>query len=67
MIIESKKPTFVSRDTITVTSTPHGSSVHYDAVLQFAGAARLLDPVMRLLFKRTGDKAAAGLRSELNP
>lgn len=66
VVLESKKPTFVSRDTITVTSTPNGSTVHYDALLAFSGAARMFDPVMQLLFNRTGNKAAAGMRAALN-
>jgi len=65
--LESRKPTFVSRDTITVSSSDGGSTVHYDALLEFSGAAKLFDPIMRLLFNRTGDKAAAGMRASLNP
>ena len=66
-VIESEKPSFTSRDTITVSPAGDGSSVHYDALLEFKGAGRLLDPVMQLLFNRTGAKAAAGMRAALNP
>jgi hypothetical protein len=65
--LESKQSIFVSRDTITVTASGSGSSVRYDAALEFSGAAKLFDPVMQLLFNRTGDKAAAGMRASLNP
>jgi hypothetical protein len=41
--------------------------VHYDALLEFKGPARMLGPLMQLIFKRTGEKAAAGMRSALNP
>ena len=41
--------------------------MHYDAMLEFKGAGRLLDPMMQLLFNRTGDEAAAGMRAALNP
>jgi Polyketide cyclase / dehydrase and lipid transport len=66
-VIESRNRSFTSRDTITVTSLAEGSSVKYNALLEFKGAGRVLDPIMQLLFKRTGDKAAAGLRAALNP
>ena len=65
--LESRKPTFVSRDTITVASAGEGSTVHYDAVLEFKGPGRALDPIMQLIFNRTGVKAAAGMRAALNP
>jgi len=65
--LEARNPTFTSRDTITVSSADEGSRVHYDALLELNGASRLFEPVLRLLFKRTGDKAAAGMRSALNP
>ncbi len=67
VVLESKKPRFISRDTITVAPATSGSTIHYDALLEFNGAARLVDPIMQLLFRRTGDKAAAGLRAALNP
>lgn len=67
VVIESQKPSFTSRDTITVAAAGSGSTVHYDALLAFKGVGRLLDPVLQLIFNRTGDKAAAGMRAALNP
>ena len=61
------KPSFTSRDTITITAAPGGSSVHYDARLEFSGVGRLFDPRMQLLFNLTGAKAPAGIRNPLNP
>ena len=66
-VVEAKQPSFVSRDTVNVEPANGGSTVHYDALLEFRGAGRLLDPVMQLLFNRTGAKAAAGMRAALNP
>lgn len=66
-VVESPQKSFTSRDTVTVAAAGSGSTVHYDAILEFKGAGRLLDPLMQLLFKRTGDKAAAGMRAALNP
>lgn len=65
--IEAQNPSFTSRDSITVAPREGGSTVHYDALLAFKGAARVLDPIMQLLFARTGDRAAAGMRAALNP
>ena len=67
VVIEAQKPSFTSRDTITVASAGDGSTVHYDALLEFKGPGRVLDPIMQLIFNRTGDKAAAGMRAALNP
>ena len=66
IVLEARKPSFTSRDTITVTAAPGGSTVHYDARLEFKGVGRLFDPLMQLVFNRTGAKAAAGMRAALN-
>jgi hypothetical protein len=66
-VVEATQPTFVSRDEITVAPSGAGSTVHYDAALNFKGLGRVLDPVMQLIFNRTGAKAAAGMRAALNP
>jgi Polyketide cyclase / dehydrase and lipid transport len=67
VVLEARQPTFTSRDTVTVTEAAGGgATVHYDALLEFTGRGRLLDPIMQLLFNRTGDKAAAGMRAALN-
>jgi hypothetical protein len=66
VVLQADNPRFVSRDTISVTPAATGSSVHYDAALDLRRAT-LLDPVLQLLFNRTGDKAAAGMRTALNP
>ena len=67
VVIEAQQPSFTSRDTITVAPIGDGSTVHYDALLEFKGPGRMLDPIMQLIFNRTGDKAAAGMRAALNP
>ena len=67
-VVESRQPSFTSRDTITVAAAAAGSTVHYDARARVQAApAGLLDPIMQLLFNRTGAKAAAGMRAALNP
>jgi hypothetical protein len=66
VVLESRLPRFTSRDTITVSPAATGSTVHYDALLDLNGAGRAFGPIMQLLFNRTGDRAAAGLRTALN-
>src|ERR1044072_4195066 len=46
VVLEARRPRFVSRDTITVEPDASGSIVHYDATLAFGGIGRLLDPVL---------------------
>jgi Polyketide cyclase / dehydrase and lipid transport len=67
VVLEARRPSFVSRDTITVEPAEGGSAVHYDARLDLQGPGRFLDFVFQRLFDRTGDKAAAGMRTALNP
>jgi carbon monoxide dehydrogenase subunit G len=67
LVLEAQGRGFVSRDTITVEPAGQGSRVHYDALLVFDGARRLLDPVMQFVFTRVGDNAAVGMRRALNP
>ncbi len=66
VVLEARRPSFVSRDTITVEPAEGGSSVLYDARLDFQGPARFLDFVFQRLFDRTGEKAAAGMRAALD-
>jgi Polyketide cyclase / dehydrase and lipid transport len=65
VVIEARKPSFTSRDTITVSPAGDGSTVHYDAVLELRGPGRMLDRVLQVLFDRTGAKASAGMRAVL--
>jgi hypothetical protein len=67
VVLEARRPGFVSRDTITVEAAGRGSVVRYDALLEFSGVRRFLDPVMQRLFGRVGAGAEAGMRSSLNP
>lgn len=56
---ESKR--LLSLDTITVEPTEGGSIVTYDAELTLTGALGVADPLVRLVFRRIGERAAAGL------
>jgi hypothetical protein len=67
VVLEARRPGFVSRDTITVDPAESGSIVRYDATLAFGGLGRLLDPVMQRVFDRAGARATLGLQTALNP
>ena len=67
VVLEARRPGFVSRDTITVEPAGNGSAVHYDATLAFDWVGRLFDPVMQRIFNRVGARATRGLQSALNP
>ncbi len=54
-----------SVDEIRVQPTPTGSVVTYDAELTLLGPLGLMDPVLGILFRRIGDRAAKGLREAL--
>ena len=54
-----------SHDRIAVTATPAGSAITYDATLLLKGPLRLADPLLAIGFKRSADKALAGLRRVL--
>ena len=67
VVLEAKRPGFVSRDTITVEPLSQGSTVDYDATLAFSGIGRLFDPVMQRIFNRVGAHATTGMQDALNP
>lgn len=67
VVLEARNKRFTSRDTITVAPAGDGSAVHYDAQLELKGAGRLFDPILQLLFNRTGAKAKSGMQAALNP
>lgn len=57
--------TVVSLDRITFQPSNGGTRITYDADLALKGAFKLADPLLRVAFKRVGDRALAGLRSTL--
>ena len=66
VVLEARRPGFLSRDTITVRPAGEGSVVHYDATLAFGALGRLLDPIMQRIFERVGDRATLGMQTALN-
>ncbi len=66
VVLEARRPGFVSRDTITVAEAAAGSTVHYDAALELSGWRRLVGPLFQRTFAGIGDRAAEGMRTALN-
>ena len=65
-LLMTSKTTFLSSvDEIRVEPSGTGSIVAYDAVLTLNGPLKLFDPLLRLAFRRIGDRAMAGLRRKL--
>jgi len=65
LVLRAENATSVSEDTVEVEPHGEGSRLTYDARVKLKGAARLLDPLLGLAFRRLGDNAVAGLRREL--
>jgi carbon monoxide dehydrogenase subunit G len=65
-LLMTSKTTFLSSvDEIRVEPSGAGSIITYDAVLTLNGPLALFDPLLRLAFRRIGDRAMAGLRRKL--
>ena len=62
VLLVARGPLLTSFDRITVTSTPAGSMIVYDADLRLTGILRLGDPGLRLAFRWIGARAEAGMR-----
>lgn len=65
VLLVAETSTLRSVDEITVEATPGGATVTYDADLQLVGPLRIFNPVLALVFNRIGNRAAAGLRKEM--
>lgn len=65
VVLESGNSTTEIRDTMTFEATSNGTKVTYDANVAPKGLMKLADPVLTLMFKRVGDRAADGLRKAL--
>ena len=66
VVLEADNFAIRSVDEITVEPNRAGSRVRYHADLRLKGILRLADPLLAVAFRRLGDRAASGLRRELN-
>lgn len=64
-VVEAKSRFLRSYDVIEVSPAEGGSDVLYDATLELNGFFKLADPILGVLFKRIGDRAAAGMEKAL--
>jgi carbon monoxide dehydrogenase subunit G len=65
VVVEARSRMFTSTDQISIRSEASGSVVTYEAELRLNGPFSVFDPFLRLVFKRIGDRAAAGLKAAI--
>lgn len=65
VLLVGRSSLFTSVDRVTVTPTPTGCDVTYDAKLTFNGLLAPMNLALGLVFNKIGDRAANGLRKKL--
>ena len=65
VVLVAEAGSFTSHDTITVSPTPTGTEVEYDAILTLHGLGRFMDWPMDRAFLVIGRRAEQGLRQAL--
>lgn len=65
VVLEAESSMLRSYDTIRVQPAGDRARVTYEAELTLKGVSRVAEPLLRLAFRRIGDRAAAGLRESL--
>ena len=65
VVLQSGNSSTEIRDTMTFAPSGTGTEVTYNANVAPKGLVKLIDPVLSLMFKRVGDRAADGLREAL--
>jgi hypothetical protein len=66
VVVRAESSTMISIDRIDVDDQGDTRVVTYDADLQLKSVLKVADPLLRLAFRRIGDRAAAGLRRVLD-
>ena len=67
MVFEADRGSISSVDEIRFVTVDEGTSVTYEANLRLTGLlGPLMDPLLALVFRRIGERAAVGLRRVLN-
>ncbi len=66
IVLRAEDSSVRSVDTITFQDDERGTLMVYDAQLDAKGIGRLADPLLSIVFRRIGDRAAAGLRARLS-
>jgi len=66
ILLVARTSFLTSVDEVRVEAADNGCVVTYDAKLTINGPLALFDPLLRLAFRRIGDRAAAGLKRVLS-
>jgi carbon monoxide dehydrogenase subunit G len=66
IVLRAENRSVRSVDTITFEDDERGTVMVYDAQLDAKGIGRLADPLLSMVFRRIGDRAAAGLSTRLS-
>ena len=68
IVLVGRNDTATSTDTITVVPSPDGpgSRVTYEAVIELKGAAKIVDPVMKIVFEKIGSDTEDDMTTVLN-
>jgi carbon monoxide dehydrogenase subunit G len=68
IVLVGRNDTATSTDTITVVPHPEGagSRVTYEAVIELSGAAKIADPIMKIVFEKIGSDTEDDMTTVLN-
>ena len=68
IVLVGRNDTATSTDTITVVPSPEGSGsqVTYEAVIELSGAAKVADPIMKIVFEKIGSDTEDDMTTVLN-
>jgi carbon monoxide dehydrogenase subunit G len=66
VVLVGSNKTATSVDDVRVTPAHAGSRIVYNATIRFHGMAKLVDPLMRLVFERLAAKTAEQMTQALN-
>ena len=68
IVLVGRNDTATSTDTITVVPSPDGSGsrITYEANIEMKGAAKLADPVMKIVFEKIGSDTEDDMTTVLN-
>ncbi|RYB93692.1 polyketide cyclase [Nocardioides oleivorans] len=68
IVLVGRNDTATSTDTMTVVPNPDGtgSRVTYEAVIELKGAAKIADPIMKIVFEKIGSDTEDDMTTVLN-
>jgi len=66
LVLVGKNETATSTDTITVVPHGAGSEVTYEAVIEMSGAAKLAEPMVKVVFEKIGNDTEDDMTTVLN-